>query len=98
VSLFRTIIILLAAMTVMLSAVALRAESARLHNQAARVDARLELLRRELREQELELARLRNPGKIRERIAALRAGSEDPAALQPSKPPTARRSKPLPGR
>jgi hypothetical protein len=69
----RMICILAGALAVMLTVVVLRAESTRLHFERARLDARAAGLWQQLREYEIELARLRNPEETRERIRNMRA-------------------------
>ena len=61
----RIIIILAGAAATMLAVAVLRAETARLHYALSQLDRRAAALRQELREKELELARLRNPARIR---------------------------------
>lgn len=60
----------------MLAVVALRAESTRIQFEISQIDHRAEVLLLRLREQEMELARLRNPALIRQRVAELRLGLE----------------------
>ena len=71
-SLRRTVIILGAALATLLTVVILRAETTRLHSELAQLDRRAAVLWQELRENELELARLRNPALIRARVARMR--------------------------
>jgi hypothetical protein len=56
----------------MMAVVLLRAETARLHYAVSQLDRRAAVLRQELREKELELARLRNPAVIRAKLAEWR--------------------------
>jgi sensor domain CHASE-containing protein len=66
----RWLILILAALLVaMMTVVVLRAETSRLHYGLSQLDQRAEVLRQELREKELELARLRNPAVIRAKLA-----------------------------
>jgi hypothetical protein len=65
--------VLMGTAAAMLAGVALRAETTRLHFELSRIDVRAEAILQRLREQELELARLRNPETIRSRVADLLA-------------------------
>ena len=56
----------------LLAVVTLRAEATRLHYQLSQLDRRAQVLRQELREKELELARLHNPALIRAKLNAWR--------------------------
>lgn len=71
--------VLATAITAMMAIVLLRAETTRLHYQLSQLDRRAAVLRQELREKELELARLRNPAVIRAKLAEFRLheGSAD---------------------
>ena len=71
-SLRRTVVILGAALATLLTVVILRAETTRLHSELSLLDRRAAVLWQELRENELELARLRNPALIRARVARMR--------------------------
>ncbi len=73
----RTIVILAGAAATMLTVAMLRAETAHLHYVLSQLDRRAGALRQELREKQLELARLRNPAKIRSFLEA--AGERSPA-------------------
>jgi sensor domain CHASE-containing protein len=66
------ILVLAAVITTMMAVVLLRAEATALHYNLSRLDRQAQVLRQELREQELELARLRNPARIRAKLAELR--------------------------
>ncbi len=79
-TLLRTISVLAGALVVMLAVVILRAETTRLHYEISRREARVQRCRQQLREAELELARLRNPMMIRARVRALVAEYLDEAA------------------
>ena len=68
------ILILAAILAAMMTIVMLRAETARLHYELSQYDRQARVLRQELREQELELARLRNPALIRGKLAEMRLG------------------------
>jgi len=62
------ILILALFLAAMMCVVMLRAETAGLHYELSRFDRRMEILRREIIEMELELERLRNPTLIRDRL------------------------------
>lgn len=83
-SLRRIIAVLGAALAVMLGVIRLRAEATRLNYELSEQERRAAVLLDELREQGLELARLRNPAMIRARLVELRLGP------QPEAPPTGR--------
>lgn len=63
------------ALAIMLIVVILRAESTRLHHELAGLHQRADLLWQQVSEEELELARMRNPELIRARAAELRLES-----------------------
>ncbi len=67
----RMICILAAALATLLVVVVLRAESTRLHFELARLDRKASILWQQIREDEVELARLRNPARIRQRVLDL---------------------------
>ena len=71
-SLKRVVVILAAGLLTLLTVVVLRAEVTRLHSELAQLDRRAEVLWQELREKDLERARLRNPALIRARVAEMR--------------------------
>lgn len=71
-SIVRLVLVLLSALSVMLAVVVLRSERTRLQFQASEADRRAEALRQEVREREIELARLSNPGVIRRRLTDMR--------------------------
>lgn len=85
-TLTRIMIVLGGALTFMMTIVVLRAEATSLHYELSRYDARVDALNQELHERELELARLKNPARIRARIAELRLGEVE--APQKQKPQT----------
>lgn len=93
-SLMRLIALLGGAALVLLAVVALRAETIRIHNRIGRIDYEAESLALELRQKELELARLRNPTLIRARVGALRlpesegTPAKSPSAGKPATPGT----------
>ncbi|MCH8805590.1 MAG: hypothetical protein IH986_05830 [Planctomycetes bacterium] len=70
----RMICILAVALATLLTVVVLRAESTHLHFELARLDRKASILWQQIREDELELARLRNPVRIRQRALELSAG------------------------
>ena len=67
------------ALGTMLAVVIVRAETTRVHAELSGLDRRAEVLWQELRERELDLARLRSPALIRARVAEMRlqAGPAD---------------------
>ena len=67
-TLFRTITILVGGLALLLLVVILRAETTRLHYAISKCERDADGLRQELVEAELELARLRNPTRIRQRM------------------------------
>jgi hypothetical protein len=71
-SLRRTVVILGVGLAILLTVVILRAETTHLHSELSLLDGRAAVLWQELREDELELARLRNPALIRARVAQVR--------------------------
>ncbi|MBL8879775.1 MAG: hypothetical protein JNG88_11705 [Phycisphaerales bacterium] len=79
-TLTRTIVTLVVTLLVMLTVVVLRAETTRLQFESSRLDRQSDVLLEQFREQQLELARLRNPTMIRDRAADLRLGAEFGAA------------------
>jgi hypothetical protein len=76
----RVLTVLGGALLTMLVVVTLRAESARLHFEMSALDAKAEQLVQDVRDQELELARLRNPARIQARVVELRNRDTDPPA------------------
>ena len=71
-SIARLTLVLLSALVVMLTVVVLRSERTRLQFEISKHDRDAEALRLEVRERELELARLSNPGVIRQRLLEMR--------------------------
>ncbi|MEW6252524.1 MAG: hypothetical protein AB1716_17950 [Planctomycetota bacterium] len=67
-TLFRIIAVLVGGLLLLLVVVVQRAETTRLHYQIARVERAADDVRQQLRDAELELARLRNPTRIRQRV------------------------------
>jgi len=93
VTLFRTIVILAGGLVLMLSVVILRAETARLHYEISRYERRADECSQQLREAELELARLRNPMMIRKKVKdAVEQLTEEKS--KPAKDPSKKRGRP----
>ena len=67
-SIARLTLVLLSTLLVMLAVVVLRSERTRLQFETSQCDREAEALRQEVRERELELARLSNPGLLRQRL------------------------------
>ncbi|RMF73696.1 MAG: hypothetical protein D6744_15325 [Planctomycetota bacterium] len=65
----RVVVVLLAAACVMLTVVVLRTETARLNREISELDREEMRLREQVRAAEIELARLRNPILLRQRVA-----------------------------
>jgi len=82
-TLARMIVILLGALLLMLAVVVLRAETTRLHYQLSQIDQQADLLWQELREEELELQRLRNPAVLRARVAEMWMQPDDAGKATP---------------
>lgn len=72
----RIIPILATALVVMTAIVLLRSEAARRNYTLSRLERRAGMLRQALSEQELELARLRNPGLIRATLSRMSGGEQ----------------------
>lgn len=83
-SIARLTLVLLSALLVMLAVVVLRSERTRLQFETSQCDRESEALRQEVRERELEFARLSNPGLLRQRLMDMKIerGSEK----QPPRP------------
>jgi hypothetical protein len=64
-SLARIVVLAFGATAVMLAVVVLRAETTRLHYERSQLDRQADVLRREIEEGKLELARLRDPALLR---------------------------------
>ena len=80
----RLVLVLGASLVALMSVVLLRADATRLHYLRSQTQRDAEILRQELREKELELARLRNPSLIRARLSELSAGQWAPEDMQAS--------------
>lgn len=73
-SLIRLAVVLLAAIALMLSVVVVRTQTTRVERRTSEVDRDIALLRRLIREKELDLARLTSPAVIRDRWIDVRVG------------------------
>lgn len=80
-------LILATTFTAAMAVVILRAEAARVNYELSRLDQRARVLQQELREKELELARLDSPAVIRAKLAELRLQQVSGQARTPSTPP-----------
>jgi hypothetical protein len=87
VTLSRIIIVLVGGMALLLLVVILRAETTRLNYAIARCERDADEIRQQVVEAELELARLRNPTRIRQHMEQAVA----PAPEEPSPPAPPRR-------
>jgi hypothetical protein len=86
-TLFRMITVLVGGLLLLLMVVILRAETTHLHYVSAGYQHSAEELHQQLRDAELELARLRNPMRIREQVQqAASHFAEEPPAPAPSAP------------
>ncbi|MBI5863793.1 MAG: hypothetical protein HZB38_04660 [Planctomycetes bacterium] len=83
-SIQRLVLVLVSTMAVMLTVVVLRSERTRLQFKASEYDRETDSVLQELRERELELARLSNPLLIRERLSQMRL--EEPEKQAEKKP------------
>lgn len=84
-TLLRTLVLLVGGLLAMLAVVILRAETTRLAYEVSQCEQRAEVCRQQLREAELELARLRNPMVIRDK--AQRVVKDMLEAQEPPPPP-----------
>lgn len=83
-TLFRMIVILVGGLLLLLTVVVLRAETTRLHYEISKCERSADELRQQLAEKELELARLRNPTRIRQRVEqAVTQFGDDEAPPEP---------------
>ncbi len=87
-TLLRIIAVLVGGLLVLLVVVIQRAETTRLHSEVAQCEHKADELRQQLREAEMELARLRNPSTIWQRMQQSVAQIVDPNA--PAEPPPRR--------
>ncbi len=86
-TLFRIIVLLAGGLLLLLTVVTLRAETTRLHHEISRCERAADEIRQELVEAELELARLKNPTRIRQRMEqAVSRFAEEPAPPEPAPP------------
>lgn len=84
----RMIAVLLLWLAVLLAVVVLRSETTRLHYEIASQQQQADNIRHTLRQAELELARLRNPMLLRQRVEnALRQYTEDVQEDDPAPAP-----------
>ncbi|MBK9126560.1 MAG: hypothetical protein IPM13_02025 [Phycisphaerales bacterium] len=67
-TLLRMVVVLVVGLALMLLVVVLRSETARLHFETSRDERRIDVLRHQLREAELEQARRRNPMVMRQQL------------------------------
>lgn len=88
----RLVIVLGSMMIALLAVVMVRAENRRLHYRLSQQDLRLEALSMQLREKELELARLTSPRTIREQVARIRL--QDASAAPPGDATTTSKKRP----
>lgn len=96
-SIARLILVLVSALSVMLTLVVLRTETVRFRYAIANTERDCELLEQDIREGQLDLARLGNPSALRERLIDLKGlGLATPAKPEsaPEKPKAAGSSKP----
>lgn len=93
----RLILVMLSALGVMLTLVILRTETVRFQYKAAKAERECDSLVQDIRDRELELARIGNPVALRERLIDLKGvepadapksetGREKPKPATPSKP------------
>lgn len=74
----RVLVVIGGALLTMLVVIGLRAETTRLNYEASELDHRASQLLQELRDKELELARLKNPVLIRARVSEFRLNDSPP--------------------
>jgi hypothetical protein len=79
-TLIRMVVTLAGALALMLAIVIFRSETTRLHSEVERLDRKADGLVQQIRQEELELARLRNPAVIRARVAEMRLAGQPPPA------------------
>ena len=85
-TLFRMIVVLAGGLVLLLSVVTVRAQTTRLHYEISRCERAADELRQELVEAELELARLRNPTRIKQRMEqAVGHFADEPPPPEPPK-------------
>lgn len=98
-TLTRMIGLLVGALTLMLLVVVLRAETTRLHYEISELDRREDVLRQELRTEQLALQRAQNPALLLERVKQMRLAepgkdSKDSKEPKRSQPRTNKPNKP----
>jgi hypothetical protein len=98
-TLTRMIGLLVGALTLMLLVVMLRAETTRLHYEISELDRREDVLRQELRTEQLVLQRAQNPALLLERVKQMRLAepgkdSKDSKEPKRSQPRTNKPNKP----
>jgi hypothetical protein len=86
-TLFRVIVVLVGGLALLLLVVILRAETTRLHYSIARCERDADEIRQQVVEAELELARLRNPTRIRQHMEQ----AVGPSVEEPPPPEAPRR-------
>ncbi len=86
-TLFRIIAVLVGGLLLLLIVVIQRAETTRLHSEIARCERSADELRQQLREAELDLARMRNPTRIRQRVEEAVSQFAEPAPATPEPKP-----------
>lgn len=90
----RTIGVLVSLTALLLVVVILRGETARVHYDMSELDRNADVLRLQMRENELEIVRLRDPDRVAERAAAARIGEVEAAPPDSSTPPAPARHTP----
>ena len=85
-TLLRVIVVLVGGLALVLLVVILRAETTRLHYAIARCERDADDIRQQVVEAELELARLRNPTRIRQRMEQAVGPAMEDAAPAPAPP------------
>jgi hypothetical protein len=83
----RMMLLFLGALAIMFPIVILRAETTRVHYEISALDRRDDVLRQELRREQLALQRARNPTALLERVKDMRLGedSKPPPRKSPSR-------------
>jgi hypothetical protein len=85
-TLFRMMVVLAGGLVLLLAVVIVRAETTRLHYEVARCERAADELQQQLVEAELELARLRNPTRIKQRMEqAIGHFADEPPPPEPPK-------------
>lgn len=82
----RLILVMLSTLSVMLTLVILRTERVRLQFHTVKIERECDHLDQDIRERQLELARIGNPTVLRERLLDLKGpGPAEPAKKEPDK-------------